>query len=76
MKKFICGLIIGVIISSLVGVCAVNSIYENPYKIFVNGEEKQIQGYNIDDYSYFKPVSYTHLDVYKRQIENNPSSVK
>lgn len=54
MKKFICGLIIGVIISSLVGVCAVNSIYENPYKIFVNGEEKQIQGYNIDDYSYFK----------------------
>ena len=54
MKKFICGLIIGVIISSLVGVCAVNSIYENPYKIFVNCEEKQIQGYNIDDYSYFK----------------------
>ena len=31
-----------------------NSIYENPYKILVNGEEKQIQGYNIDDYSYFK----------------------
>lgn len=54
MKKFICGLIIGIIISSLVGVCAVNSIYKNPYKILVNGEEKQIQGYNIDDYSYFK----------------------
>ena len=54
MKKFISGLIVGTIITSIVGVFAVNSIYENPYPIFVNGEQKQIQGYNVDDYSYFK----------------------
>lgn len=54
MKKFICGLLIGVIISSLVGAYAVNHIYDNPYPIYVNGEPKQIQGYNIDGYSYFK----------------------
>ena len=54
MKKFICGLLIGVIISSLVGAYAVNQIYDNPYSIYVNGEPKQIQGYNIDGYSYFK----------------------
>ncbi len=54
MKKFISGLIVGTIITSIVGVFAVNSIYENPFPIFVNGEQKQIQGYNVDDYSYFK----------------------
>lgn len=54
MKKFISGLVVGTIITSIVGVFAVNSIYENPYPIFVNGEQKQIQGYNVDDYSYFK----------------------
>lgn len=54
LKKFVCGLLIGVIISGLVGVYAVNQIYDNPYPIYVNGEPKQIQGYNIDGYSYFK----------------------
>ena len=54
LKKFVCGLLVGVIISGLVGVYAVNQIYDNPYSIYVNGEQKQIQGYNIDGYSYFK----------------------
>ena len=54
MKKFIAGFLSGAIIFSVVGVFAVNSIYDNPYKITVNGAEKYIQGYNIDDYSYFK----------------------
>lgn len=54
MKKFIAGFLSGAIIFSVVGVFAVNSIYDNPYKITVNGTEKYIQGYNIDDYSYFK----------------------
>lgn len=54
MKKFICGLLIGTIISGVLGAFAVNSIYDNPYPIFINGEQKQIQGYNIDGYSYFK----------------------
>lgn len=53
MKKFICGLLAGVIISGA-GAYAVNEIYDNPYPILVNGEQKQIQGYNIDGYSYFK----------------------
>lgn len=54
MKKFICGLLCGAVLCTAIGVFAVNSIYENPYRITVNGAEKQIQGYNIDDYSYFK----------------------
>lgn len=54
MKGFICGLLSGAILTSLIGAYAVNSIYENPYPIYVNGEQKQIQGYNVDDYSYFK----------------------
>lgn len=54
MKKFICGLLCGAVLCTAIGAFAVNSIYENPYRITVNGAEKQIQGYNIDDYSYFK----------------------
>lgn len=54
MKKFIAGFLSGALLFGIGGAFAVNSIYDNPYKIFVNGEEKQIQGYNVDDYSYFK----------------------
>lgn len=54
MKKFICGFLCGAVLCTAIGAFAVNSIYENPYKITVNGVEKSIQGYNIDDYSYFK----------------------
>lgn len=54
MKKFISGLIVGTIITGIIGAFAVNSIYNNTYPIYVNGEQKQIQGYNVDDYSYFK----------------------
>lgn len=54
MKKFICGFLCGAVLCTAIGAFAVNSIYENPYKITVNGAEKAIQGYNIDDYSYFK----------------------
>ena len=54
MKKFITGFLCGAILCGVFSVFAVNSIYENPYKILVNGEEKYIQGYNVDDYSYFK----------------------
>ncbi len=54
MKKFICGLVAGTVLTSLVGAYAVSEIYENPYPIYVNGEQKEIQGYNIDGYSYFK----------------------
>ena len=53
MKKFIAGFLVGALLFSFIGVFAYN-IYENPYKIMVNGVEKQIQGYNIDGYSYFK----------------------
>lgn len=53
MKKFIAGFLVGALLFSFIGVFAYN-IYENPYKIMVNGVEKQIQGYNVDDYSYFK----------------------
>lgn len=53
-KGYVAGLVSGVLISSAVVIGAQYNIYENPYKIFVDGKERQIQGYNIDDYSYFK----------------------
>ncbi len=54
LKEYTMGLISGVLISSVIVIGAQYSIYENPYRILVNGVEKYIQGYNIDDYSYFK----------------------
>ena len=54
-KGFIIGVIVGALsVGSIVVADNYYNIEPNPYKIFVNGEEKQIEGYNINDYSYFK----------------------
>ncbi len=87
MKKIISGMIIGAVLATAVGGFAVNSIYDNPYPIFVNGTEKHIQGYNVDDYSYFKlrdiadAVGGFNVDFNNNQIQistgdyvyNNPT---
>ena len=54
VKSFITGLVSGIVLA--VGVCvgAELVIYENPYKILVNGKECHIEGYNINDRSYFQ----------------------
>ena len=54
-KDFIAGLTIGILaVSSIVIADNIYNIYPNPYKILVNGKEASIEGYNVNDYSYFK----------------------
>lgn len=55
-KELIIGVVVGAIGFGGIGVLA-DSVYDimaNPYKITVNGTEKNIEGYNINGYSYFK----------------------
>lgn len=55
MKKFILGLITGGILTAAVTGFAVEyAITANPYPVKVNGVETTIQGYNINDETYFK----------------------
>ena len=54
MKKLISGIIIGAVLGTAIGGFAVNSIVDNPFPVVVNGEKKNIEGYNIDDRTYFK----------------------
>ena len=44
----------------------VDVLYFNP--IFVSPSNHK---YDIQDYDYVDPVSYTHLDVYKRQVSHS-----
>ena len=55
MKKFLIGLICGIFISSST-VRAYQSYvaYKNEYSVFVDGQESDIDGYNINGYTYFK----------------------
>ena len=43
---------------------------ENDY-VVCDGEGDRIYIYDMDVTRAFEPVSYTHLDVYKRQVENS-----
>lgn len=54
MRKFMCGLIVGVILATGIVFAAEYNIYPNPYSIVVDGQKRNIEGYNINDYSYFK----------------------
>ncbi len=56
MKKsfvtgFICG---GIIFAAITGVAVEYAVTTNPYPIKVDGVEKNIEGYNINDSTYFK----------------------
>ena len=55
-KEFIIGIILGGIIFGSISIFAneVFNVSVNPFKITVNGNEKAIEGYNINGYSYFK----------------------
>lgn len=55
MKRFITGLIVGVIISTTITSLAVEYfISENPYPVIVDGSNITIEGYNINNNTYFK----------------------
>ncbi len=55
MKKFLIGFISGAVLcGSLAAVAVEYNIYPNPYKVVVDGKEVAIEGYNINDKSYFQ----------------------
>ena len=55
MKRFVLGFIIGgVICSALTGFAVEYAVTANPFPVKVNGVEKSIEGYNINDNTYFK----------------------
>lgn len=54
-KKFMTGFVSGAVIFSVVGASAANMITTpNTYPIELNGKSVNIEGYNIDDSTYFK----------------------
>ena len=54
-RDFVIGVLTGAVLFGSFTVIADNyDIYPNPFKILVNGNERYIEGYNIDGYSYFK----------------------
>lgn len=55
-KNFIIGFICGGLIFGVGGAFAANvyNAYENPYPVKVNGEQVHLEGYNINDNTYFK----------------------
>ncbi len=55
MKRFTLGFIIGgIICSALTGFAVEYAVTANPFPIKVDGVEKSIEGYNINDSTYFK----------------------
>jgi hypothetical protein len=55
MKKFILGFIAGgVICATVTGFAVEYAVTANPYPVKVNGTETTIEGYNINDNTYFK----------------------
>ncbi len=54
-KQFITGFVSGAVIFGMVGALAANFVTTpNSYPITLNGKEVSIEGYNVDDYTYFK----------------------
>ncbi len=55
MKRFTLGFIIGgIVCSALTGFAVEYAVTANPFPIKVDGVEKSIEGYNINDSTYFK----------------------
>jgi len=55
-KQFIIGVLIGAMLFSSIGVCAdeVLKVIANPYPVFVNGQEIQVEAYNINGFTFLK----------------------
>lgn len=54
-KNFIIGFITGgVICATITGIAVEYAVTPNPYPVKVNGHEQAIEGYNINDNTYFK----------------------
>lgn len=54
-KNFVTGFAAGAVAFTVIGAAAANIITEpNVYPVYLDGKNVSIEGYNIDDYSYFK----------------------
>lgn len=54
-KNFITGFLAGSLLFGAVGAFAVNyTATQNPYPVMLNGQNVQMEGYNINDNTYFK----------------------
>lgn len=54
-KTFITGFVSGAVVFGMAGALATNMVTSpNSFPIRLNGEEVNIEGYNVDDYTYFK----------------------
>lgn len=54
MKKYIAGIATGVILSFTVALAVNYTATENTFPIQLNGENVNVEGYNIDGSTYFK----------------------
>ena len=54
-KNFITGFISGAVAFTMVGAFAANMVTTpNTYPVKLDGKDVSIEGYNVDDYTYFK----------------------
>ena len=54
-KNFITGFVSGAVAFSMIGAFAANMITTpNTYEVQLDGKDVNIEGYNVDDYTYFK----------------------
>lgn len=53
-KQLVCGILIGAVATLSITALAEYIINPNPYPVKVNGQTVQIEGYNINDSTYFK----------------------
>lgn len=53
-KSFITGFVSGVAVFSTVGAIAASTAVPNTYKIQLDGKNVSVEGYNVNDYTYFK----------------------
>lgn len=56
MKKFIIGFIVGALMFSIIPVMAEGelTVVPNPFPVVINGEVTEVEGYNINGYTYLK----------------------
>lgn len=74
-KRFIAGFACGAVLFGTIGVFAGQYVaVENPFPVWLNGEEVKIEGYNINDNTYFKlrdvadAVGSFDVDFYENTI--------
>lgn len=65
MKKFISGLVVGIIIAVAVTAFAAAelNIVPNPFPVLVNGTKTEVEGYNINGYTFLKLADFKKVGL-------------